>query len=348
MERNLIKSALLFRSCALFKTLNDSQIFAVNIPDGSIGYCCCMGNGGEHYSLALYRGMEGFATYIRSTTFAPNNAFDQFEMMCNFHAINCDFENVTDSFIDKKTKAYIKKVAEEEGIKICRPKGWPEFYVMEGSSQHQGLQDNGEIKAMTLALQAGCEVARKIAGLDSRQIFALGFGDFYATLEGGKEIPMLSLLPDGTWSWAKTVTPPIPQTDFIEPEFEDTEIASKIKTMRHRGIFQCRIMHNPIPVGDEKSKYFPIQLLAVLKPQGVVPFVPEFVREEEDWEFDILDIFANKILASGICPSSIETDDDRTYALLTDFCEKTGILLHKTKRISYLDEFNEFIFSTFI
>lgn len=164
MERNLIKSALLFRSCALFKALNDSQIFAVSIPDGSIGYCCCMGNGGEHYSLALYRGIEGFDTYIRSTTFDPNNAFDQFEMMCNFHAINCDFENVTDSFIDKKTKAYIKKVAEQEGIKICRPKGWPEFYVMEGSSQHQGLQDNGEIKAMTLALQAGCEVARKIAG----------------------------------------------------------------------------------------------------------------------------------------------------------------------------------------
>lgn len=345
MDRTLIKNALLFRSSALFKKLDDSQIFAVTMPDGSIGYCCCMGNGGEHYSLALYLGVGGFTTYLNSCSMDSSNTLEQFEKTCSYHSINCDFENTAESLCDKKTRDYIKEVAKEEGIKICRPKGWPEFFVMDGSSQYTGLRDKKTIDAMTLALQAGCEVARKIDSLDSSQIYDLGFENNYSPAEGGKIIPLLTLQSDGIWFWSKTATPPKIETEFMEPEFENAEAVSKIKAMRHRGIFQCRVIHCPMPVGGEESKYFPVELLAVLKSQGVAPFVAEFVEENEDWEFDILDTFADGIITSGICPSSIETDDDRTYAILSDFCEKTGILLHKTKRVDSLYELWAFLFS---
>lgn len=331
MDKELIIAALRFRRCALFETLNDSQIFAVTLPDGHIGYCCCMGNGGEHFALALYRGSEGFSTYLNSLKSGYDiDSLEMFERHMSFHAVNCDFENAADCLSGKEGRAFIKKVAAEAGIKMCRSKGWPDFHVMAGSNQYEGIPDETDSRDMTLALQAGCEVARRIEGLGSEQLADLGFEDDYATDQGGKNIPLLSLQPDGTWSWNKAVTPPLTEKKFTTPVFDNPAQTFKIKALKHDGAFECRVVHSPMPVADGNIRYYPIELLAVLKPQGIPPLMPPFIRERKGWETEIVDTLATGIINSGICPASIETDDERTFALLQDFCEKTGIRLSKT------------------
>lgn len=332
MDKTLIIAALNFRRCSLFETLNDSQIFAVKLQDGPIDYCCCMGNGGEHYALALYRGSEGFDTYLNSIKASHFiNPLDFFENQMTFHAINCDYENAADCLTSKEDRAFIKKVASEEGIKMCRSKGWPDFHVMDGSVLYEGIPDETDRREMTFALQAGCEVARKIEGLDYRQLSALGFDDDYATDRGGKNIPLLSLKPDGKWLWDKIPTPALTDKEFHTPLFDNPSATPRISAMRHQGTFECRVLHSPMPVaeGNTNTRYYPVGLLTVVKPEGFPPFIPSFIKEKNNWETDILDGIAEGIINSGICPRCIETDDELTYALLQDFCKKTGIKLNK-------------------
>lgn len=331
MDKELVIAALRFRRCALFETLNDSQIFAVRLTDGQTGYCCCMGNGREHFALALYRGTEGFNTYLNSIKSGyDTDPLKMFERHMTFHAINCDFENAAGCVTGKEERAAIKKIAAEEGIKMCRPKGWPDFHVMAGPVQYIGIPEETDRRDMTLALQAGCEVTHRIEGLDYEQLVDLGFDDFYATDQGGKVIPMLCLQPDGIWSWDKTTTPPLTETEFTTPLFDNPSSTFKIRAIKHTGTYQCCLAHSPMPVADGDARYYPVDLLAVMDPQGIPPFMPRFIREQKGWETEILDNLATEIIESGRCPASIETDDERTYALLKDFCEKTGIKLSKT------------------
>lgn len=339
MDKDLITAALHFRRCALFETLNDCQIFAVKLPDGQTGYCCCMGNGGQHFALALYRGDEGFSTYLNSINFRQHiDPLDMFESQMTFHAINCDFENATDCVTGKDERAAIKQIAAEEGIKMCRPKGWPDFHVMAGATQYIGIPEEADRHDMTLALQAGCEVAHKIEGLDYIQIAALGFEDSYATDKGGKVIPLLSIRPDGSWVWGKTTTPPLTEKKFTTPVFNNPSAIFKIRAMKHQGTYECCVAHSPVPIADGDMRYSPIDLLTVIDPQGFPPFIPAFIREQKGWETEILDSFATEIINSGMCPTCINTDNEQTYTLLKDFCEKTGIKLNRIAHATLVRE----------
>ncbi len=57
--------ALAFRKAKLWKRLYDSEIFAVSLSNGEIGYCCIMGCLGEHFALAVYIGEQGMGSYRR-------------------------------------------------------------------------------------------------------------------------------------------------------------------------------------------------------------------------------------------------------------------------------------------
>ena len=344
MDRDLVISALHYRRCALFELLDDSQIFAVTLPDGCIGYCCCMGNGGEHYSLALYRDTAGFATPLDTIDMDYDaSLLDRFEQQMTFHAVNCDFENAADCVAGKEKRAFIKQVAAEEGIKMCRSKGWPDFNVMDGSTLYKGIPDENLRRDMTLALDAGCEVARKVRDLDMDQLDALGFVPDYAPACGGKTIPLLSRQQDGSWTWNSMVTPARPDNKCVDYTYGNSALASRVAAMEHAGTFECRVLHSPMPVVKGDLMYYPLTVLTVFKSAGITPFMPEFVREEDGCMEAVLDNFANGIINLGRCPAVIEVEDEMTYHMLRDFCDKTGIKLRRADCIPHLEKLWNFL-----
>lgn len=51
-------------------TGQEGIVFAVRLSNGQTVYCTIMGNGGEHYSLGIYIGEEGFrliCVYLTAT-----------------------------------------------------------------------------------------------------------------------------------------------------------------------------------------------------------------------------------------------------------------------------------------
>jgi len=62
--QELYKVAAQFRDLAPWQWFTDSDIFGVKNPEtGQIGWCCIMGQLGEHRALAVYRGTKGLRSY---------------------------------------------------------------------------------------------------------------------------------------------------------------------------------------------------------------------------------------------------------------------------------------------
>lgn len=54
----LYELAFAYRKTKLWEKIKDSQIFAVKLSDGRIGYLSVMGFGGEYRAIGLYIGEE--------------------------------------------------------------------------------------------------------------------------------------------------------------------------------------------------------------------------------------------------------------------------------------------------
>ena len=52
--------AFQYKKTKLWKKLYDSEIFALKLSDGEIGYCCVMGMAGQVNAISLYVGEKGF------------------------------------------------------------------------------------------------------------------------------------------------------------------------------------------------------------------------------------------------------------------------------------------------
>lgn len=122
---DMLAVAFQYRDTELWKELTDSDVFAFRLSDGETGYCCVMGNAGEHLALGFYRGRKGFTTYLKTISLgnAHLSEIEMFEMTTTLDCINCDFMQASD--MDVKTKKIIRNYADAHKLKIRRSKGWP-------------------------------------------------------------------------------------------------------------------------------------------------------------------------------------------------------------------------------
>lgn len=335
LTEQLIVAALEFRATKAWALMDDSNIFAVRLADGETGYCCVMGNAGEHHALGFYKGSHGFASYLRSLSVSDLDPIDQMELAATFDYVNCVFVNASDEELSAEWKQQIKDVAAGNGLKIGRPYGWPSIVRMKDGSFALGLDNDREVEDLTLALRAAAAVGRAVG---QSGLAALGFevdGD-YPDEDGGKPIPLLVAREDGSWEWSSTETPELEEDEFPEPVFDDGQAISALKSIQHRGVYQMRAMHMPIPVGHMEASYLPMILVLIRKIDGfIMPLISNATGPSDG--ADLVEQLASKLIDSHICPMTIEVRDERTEALLADFCDKTGIRLASVRRTAMLD-----------
>lgn len=319
-----------FYKTKLWELLSDSDIFAVELEDGRIVYCCVMGNVGKHIGIGIYIGTRGFRTYLDTITLDVSK--DQklaFERIANFNCIQLAFnENGKPDFFAQRTH----KVP---GPDNCTPE---DFEVL-----HQAL-----VATISLAKFI------KIAGDD---VVAIGFDEYeeYPTKEGGKETILMKHKGNG-YICETTKLPAYDTSDEKELEERATEATEAIVNMpafyatedlRKAGTVQCRWIHYPGPVKDKDDEegYFAECLLAVTKGSGLV-LKPELLKTRNVKGIQtVLINLCQEFDNLGHCPLQISVPDLATESVLKAFCKTLKIKLVKERLpLRDLNEAWDFLF----
>ena len=295
----LYELAFSYKKTKLWKKLYDTQVFAVRLSDGEVGYMCVMGAAGEHCALALYVGDKGFESMCRlmfnnSTAYADLN-----ESAMNQNCLQCSFEN----------KEMFLKYASE----------YMPWSVDSKKEQEQLCE----------ALAAAIEMSRLI---ESKSIAKPG--DFTPFT---KEIPILEQEKD-KYKIDTLAVSPILKFSYPRPEFNDIQ-AAKIKRLRKSEVWECRVsrISKPLQTEQEEIPTYPVILLArSMDSDTMLPPVPVIHYNENSSE--LMEHFINFMLENRKCPKEIRVSDELSYSFFEELCKSTGIELIMCDEMEEMDD----------
>ncbi len=318
----LYQLAFEYKKTKLWKTLWDTDIFAVALSDGQIGYISVMGAGGDHCALGVYIGSDGLSSYLRVLTTDPRTLppLRLREHLLQQDCLQCAFENKSE--LSKEEHEETKGYARAHGIRITGKKAYPQFKKYTPNRLPWHLQTEKEQEILCQVLDAAIELSKR---LEKSSPDSLGLVRFD---ENTREIPLLRYQDEG-YVIEKTELPPeTPLTVPSPTASNDVGIAS-LKKAKKSGIWECEIIRFPQPIQNdpEEIPFFPITLLAVESSSGYMLQVPPIEDYEKDPEH-LLNMFIEGFLKEKICPISIKTRDARTYAFAESLCKRLKIKLN--------------------
>lgn len=337
MTEKLFELAFRFRDRELWADLDDNQIFAVQLHDDKIGYCCVMGSTGAHMALGLYIGQEGWNTYIEQIRLVTKE-FDHDEstqMMGKMDCINCDFAPVMfakDGPVKKEILAYAKK----KGFRTSGRDGLPEFVRYRPFMYPLVDLPGDDEQYMTTALEAALFLDRCLD--DEANFEKFGFNDrgYSPDERPGRQVPLF--IPKGnSFEISTTSLPGYNPVVFPKAIFNLPAMAMSIQQLKFGSDLECRQIVIPTPVLEEGEAFFPVTLMYVRSTDGYVSVTKAAMMNDKTAPDAVME-FASAMLANGARPRKIFVEEDRTQLLLEDLCKKCGIQLVRASRLKHLKE----------
>lgn len=334
----MISAALKFRDASPWQMILETDLFAVKLSSGETGYCCVMGTEGEHFALALYIGRQGFSSYLRSLDISNCSSYVEFmELAMTLDCINCDFMAAKD--VDDDAKKRIKEYATAHGLKIRRPKGWPDFVRRRPYKPESPVTRMEDAKCIAEALLAALEV---VDAVKSGRATGFRHHDKYPSRRGGMVVPLLIPTADGNYEWSTTKLPPYEELE-ADPaiDYHNDIIAFKVRNLPKRSNVIARAVYLPFPVKGNalEPASYPMLLLLMDADSGQL-LVPLRLEDTEKGWLQGLDELGN-IMCNSLKskPATLTVDSIKTIGLLIDFCNKCGIDFRiSNKRLEDLDE----------
>lgn len=321
----LLEASFRYRSDKLWKKLKDSDIFAVKLFDGQLGYCSVMGELGECIALALYIGNDGWRC-LNNIMNADYNAVP-FAVLISQSCLQLELTNKCN--IPDDIAESVKEYAKEHNINLKGKNTYPNFPKFQSYYAPWVITEQKDFQYILEAVRAAAEVSDKLK--NSRKI-NLGFD------LGDSRIPLLTPTDSG-YKWTIITAPEVQPEEFPAPEMRNDVLAGRIRKLKKHGTWEYRHFITSDPVPDEKRKLF-------IYPSLVITTIPEkrkswiinnhgfFPDEAENIVFK----FGSKLLEYGSCPETILTHGERSVALLSDFCKKCGIKLMETDSFEMIDD----------
>ena len=123
----LYEAAFRYKKAKIWKKMWDSDVFAVKLSNGEIGYVSIMGRNGEYNALGLYIGKEGFESYrlMANINRYSGSEFRDRELLLQQKCLQAALENKGDLLPEEveETRAYAKK----NGIRLSGKNAFPQF-----------------------------------------------------------------------------------------------------------------------------------------------------------------------------------------------------------------------------
>jgi len=313
--------AFAFRKEKLWKHLYDTELFAVSLPNGEIGYCSVMGFLGEHLALALYVGSKGLDSYRRlleSNTEGMNLLKAQ-EIAFSQSCLQCSFE-CKDELTPSELSA-ARSYAARHGVTIRGANAYPQFLCYRPARYPCAVSRQKDIELICAALEAALAVSEKLEHTGKSQ---LGFQEgpaYHYT------VPLLTPSKEG-FAWSLHPLPPKQPVCYPEPMLQDELLAMRLKKAKKcRTTWMCDLVMLPQPYAEEEtsSMVFPYTLVTAIRETGMA-LPMEIVSDPEGDAEKLLLSLGNQMLEHGI-PKTIQVADERTCALLKNLAELLKIRL---------------------
>lgn len=321
-----------YRDTKLWDKVDSSELFAVKLADGEIGYCCVMGGKEDILALGLFPGVRGYQSCRRllDADLPHLKKAKKLILSASLDCIRCSFMD-RDSLTDEET-AEVRRYAASRRRQLRGDNAFARFDKHEPGRPAWFLETDRDVWRMTRALEAALALDGMLKS-GGRE----GLG-LRSVLEEPDSIPLL------TWhrgEWKLTDTP-LPAKEPVWPAvpFPDDLKAARIGRKEKSGVWECGLCRSPRTVREKEddadaAPWIPLMLVSVEPLTGSMA-PPAASKTGDDGE--LLERFAAMLLEEDGVPRKIRCGDDRTYALLQDLCEKAGIALTRTEKTEDLDE----------
>lgn len=225
-------TAAQFRDLAPWRWMHDTQFFGIRHPEtGETGWCCIMGNAGEHFALAVYRDAAGLHSYFRlaaASDFESEFNPEYFNVILGQDCLMVSFEDAATT--PPEIKTHLKSL----GLSFRGAGQWIVAQTYD-PGMDPWLMEAKDLPWLTLCLEQAMEVAQ-------------GYRDNPALLDNDDDI-LIRLPPgqQGNTAWTNsfidetelpaepTAAPVMPSKHFLEqvkflPELNGAVVLSNFLT----------------------------------------------------------------------------------------------------------------------
>lgn len=324
MKRDrLYEAAFRYKKAGLWKKIWDNEIFAIKLKSGEIGYISIMGKNGEYCALGLYIGEKGFQSYrimanMNFYTGFDTPGFKEHEMLlkqdCLQMALECKDMLMPDEVEE------VRDYAEKNKIRLAGKNAYPQFIKYEPGCHPWKVKTKEDMNALVEAMELSILVAEALKSNTPKE---LGIHEVKAHT---KEVPLFGINKGMLEKTGSVAIPGDPVESYEYVKAENQIAVASVKKLPKKDIWEAELimMLEPVQDNPEETPYYPMMLLMVESKTGYILPTPMVEHPMED-PHAILQSYANTCREHGLYPKEIRCRDERTYALLKDFCDKTGV-----------------------
>ena len=327
-KQYLYDLAFKFKKDKIWKKLYDSELYAVRLDDGQIGYCCVMGYLGEVLALTLYVGDKGLDSF-RNLIDEHEDWEDTPDLMVQ-DCIQCALsgkDELSEEELDE-VRAYARK----KGIALRGANAFPQFLRFWPYCIPWLISDEAEWRYIARAL----EITNRLSDyLKTHQKSELGLRSIFTYDES---LPLLTEDGDGL-SAERIPLPPKAVPVYPEPAALDDMTLARLKRLKRQGTLECDIVRVPEPVQNdpEQVPYVPAQFVAVFQGSGMMlgtTLSKSPIVDVNAFQSALVDM----LISNSACPVEVLVRNEQTKQLLKGLCVGLKIKLTYTEEMPELDD----------
>lgn len=328
--RRLYAAADEFKKTAPWQWMRDNDLFGVQDPEsGEVGYCCVMGNLGEHYALGVYLGSQGLMSYFFMAE--HGNQIDPIIALATQKALMASWEDR--NTLSDRERQQIKDL----GLTYRGRQSWPQFLSYRPGYEPWRLE-RWETLLLTTCLQQAQGVALRVRD-DPRLISPPLPTQFLVRVPYGEGDGLV---------WRDEWLEPEPYLETeLRPAMVDSERVDEVAaTPRSHTNLELGFEIMPVSVreSDGGRPYFPIMVLAAETRGGML--LAQDLSSREDLPQKLVNVLLSAVALGGL-PDSVRVASEAAMDVLEPLAQRLKVKLQLVDQIPAVDEAFDFMIGRF-
>ena len=319
----MLDAAFEYRRSKVSKKLGRRDIFAIHLPDGDVGYVGISAAENEHIGLCVYLGQKGWDTYelltgeesasdpdIRNKVLVTQN-----RLACCF----CNFSMIPDEVMDD-----IRDYTRSRGITLRGQNAYPIFFRFLPCLAPRPIDEEPYRTMIVTALRAAAALAEKLK-TSSRAELCL--------TDSSSSIPLVDLHE------GKVEISYVKRPSYSGFEYPSPKVTSLLETKTASGVYEAEFFYADETLTCDDIPGAPLfypPILLIVNSRGR-SFCATSDIDVEKQPQELVEQITLSLNEQKKHPKVIKVRNERSRALLEDFCRANGITLTMTDELKHMD-----------